>query len=114
MPFLCTTIVRDGLAQDVTVHFSAHMTVPASRACWDDPGYPAEYDTHFEGAEFDCPDVAGEPLTEAEMAALLAWFAGADAGDRVWHAANDNHPDGPDPDAARDRANDDKWFGAGA
>lgn len=112
MPSLCTTIVRDGLEQDVTVHFSAECTLAASRACRDDPGYPAEYETRFESAELDCAE-PGDKLTDAELATLRTWFQSnwdkaADAAD----AANDNFTDGPDPDAARDRKFDDRgWRG---
>jgi hypothetical protein len=114
---LWTTIERpdecgDPVEHDVKVEFTAHQTVAASRACWDDPGYPAEYDITFEGAAFDRANIPGGPLTEAELVTVKTWFQAND--DKVWQAANDNHQDGPDPDAARDRANDNAWFGVGA
>lgn len=88
MPTLCTTIVRDGLEQDVTVQFTAECTLAASRACWDDPGYPAEYETRFESAELDQPEIAGGPLTDAELATLRTWFVAN--WDKAADAANDN------------------------
>jgi hypothetical protein len=114
MPFLCTTIVRDGLEQDVTVHFSAECLSPGYAATWDDPGYPAEYETKFESAELDQPEIAGGTLTDAELATLRTWFVtnwdkAADAA----AAANDNFADGPDPDVARDRKFDDRDFWRG-
>lgn len=88
MPYLCTTIDRDGLAQDVTVQFSAEMTNPGYPASRDEPGEGPEYRCEFESAELDFPDVAGGPLTEEEMEALYAKFLASE--DKVYQAANDN------------------------
>jgi hypothetical protein len=107
---LSTTILRDGLERDVTVEFTANCTLRAARACWDDPGYPAEYETAFVSAALDHPEPDDHGLTDAEMATLRTWFRTNE--DKVWHAANDNFDAGPDPDDARDRLLDDRgWRG---
>lgn len=108
---LCTTILRDGLAHDVTIEFSAECTLPASRACWDDPGYAAEYQITFESAELVSPEPDDHGLTPAEMDTLRTWLVVND--EQAHEAANDNHDSGPDPDDARDRALDDERYWRG-
>jgi hypothetical protein len=93
MPYLCTTIVRpdesgDSVEHDIKVWFSADCTVAASRACWDDPGYPAEYDVTFESAEFHGRFAPEGHLTETELATLRTWFLAKE--NEAWEAANDN------------------------
>lgn len=85
---LCTTILRDGSLRDVTVEFTAELAVPASRACWDEPGFAAEYDCTLVTAELICPEVDDHPLTEAEMQTVQTWFECNH--DKASDAANDN------------------------
>lgn len=85
---LCTTILRDGVLCDVTVAFTAECVLAATRACWDDPGFPAEYVSSFVGAELDCPESADDRLTDAELETLRGWFEGN--WDKASEAANDN------------------------
>jgi len=85
---LCTTIIRDGYAQDVTVNFSATCVNPGYRATRSDPGEGPEFECLFEGAELDCPEDDEGPLTEPELATLRTWFV--TKGDAAHEAANDN------------------------
>jgi hypothetical protein len=88
MLYLCTTIIRDGLVRDVTIEFTAECTLAASRACWDDPGYDAEYEATFVGAALDFPEPDDHGLTEAEMATVQSYFH--INWDKASEAANDN------------------------
>jgi hypothetical protein len=96
MLHLFTTIERadeygDLVEHDVRVEFTAKQTAAASRACWDDPGWAAEYDITFDGAEFDGRFAPDGKLTAAELATLRTWFA--TKGDAASEAANDNRAD---------------------
>jgi hypothetical protein len=87
-----TTIERtdedgDPVEHEVKVEFTAYCTCPASKACWDDPGWDAEYECSFESAEFDREPEGGK-LTDAELATLRTWFVHNH--DKASDAANDN------------------------
>lgn len=93
MPHLFTTIERpdecgDPCEHEVMVHFTASCTLKAARACWDDPGYPAEYECIFEDAEFTGRFAPEDKLTDAELATVRTWFL--TKGDAASDAANDN------------------------
>jgi hypothetical protein len=110
---LYTTIIRtDADGHEVecpaTVRFSIESYTPGYPATWTQPGEAAEFECAFEDAGLDGKGA----LIDAELATLRSWFAANT--DRVWHVANDNRDDGPDPDDARDRANGDGWRGLAA
>lgn len=92
---LCTTILRDGLARDVTIHFEAECTSPGCAPSWDDPvGADAEYAITFERAELVCPEPDDHGLTEAEMDTARKWLV-ANWEQASEEAANDNYDNGP-------------------
>jgi hypothetical protein len=117
---LYTTVIRidadgDLVEYEAIARFTATMTSPGCRAqiygdpddCW--PAESAEYELAFESAGLDPTYKGQHPLTDAEMATLRAWFV--TAGDEAFDCANDNEPDGPDPDDARNRDFDDRMNG---
>lgn len=89
---LYTTILRDGLARDVTIEFAAECVSPGYPATHKQPGDGPEYDITFQRAELDCPEPDDHGLTDAEMEAMRAWFVAND--DKAWTAANDNEAAG--------------------
>jgi hypothetical protein len=110
---LYTTVMRtdadgDAVECPATVRFSIESYIPGYPATRTQPGEAAEFECAFEDAELDGKDT----LTDAELATLRTWFAANT--DRVWQVANDNYDAGPDPDDARDRANDEGWRGLAA
>lgn len=95
MPQIFTTIERpdengDPTEHEVAIEFSSHCTLKASKACWDDPGFAAEYDCIFEHAQFADRFAPKDKLTDAELATVRTWFQSNAADDRIWEAANDN------------------------
>ena len=98
-PYVCTTLVRDGVDYDVVIEFDARCVSPGHRGSWDDPAEGPEFEIAITGIEFDtsplwsltAEDIAefGGPITDAERATLTAWFEGPGA-DKVYDAACDD------------------------
>jgi hypothetical protein len=119
---LYTTILRtdadgDEVEYEAIVHFTVASYTPGCPACYyqrnGDPGWPAEpaeYEFAFESAELDPTYKGLPPLTDAELSTLRLWFEANH--DLACERAGESYH-GPDPDDARDAANDndDGWRG---
>lgn len=106
---LCTTIMRDGLAHDVTIEFSAQCVSPGYPATYMQPGEGPEYEITFEGAELVCPEADDHGLTDAEMDTLRARLLSSH--EKAREAAIDDRGEALGWDDERDHANDNGWRG---
>ena len=89
---ISTVLQRTDGVVDVVITFTASGYQRASRAFWDEPGYPEHFeDIAFVGAAFDLPggcepdadtltDLGG-PIADAEVLVLREWLA--DHGDEA-------------------------------
>jgi hypothetical protein len=79
MPSLLTTLSRpneigDLVKHDVAIEYSADCIMRATRDCWDDAGFPAEFECQFKHAAFVDPTSPADPLSGAELDTLRDWF----------------------------------------
>jgi hypothetical protein len=107
-PAVYTTLTRvsgdDTDELDVVIAFEVTRYSPGCPACYyqrnGDPGWPAEaaeYETAITGISLDgAVDAGVEPLTDAEVATLTAWFESDKAHDATDDAVREYYDDAYD------------------